>query len=117
MISAGVAPSKPISLIAVDANTKDEQRLSEFAPYLRFLAKVEGIELASADPAEAAVAVVGGNLKLFLPMAGLIDFEAEKGLQSRLCLGSALPCLGGPCPREVLKDTGKCDAHGVVGVS
>lgn len=73
-----VAPSKPINLIAVDANAQDQQRLGEFAPYLRFLAKVEGIELANEDPTQAAVAVVGGNLKLFLPMAGLIDFEAEK---------------------------------------
>jgi valyl-tRNA synthetase len=73
-----VAPSKPISLIAVDASDTDRQRLTEFAPYLRFLAKVDTVDIASNDPAQAAVALVGGTLKLFLPMAGLIDFDAER---------------------------------------
>jgi valyl-tRNA synthetase len=73
-----VAPSKPISLVAVDANETDRQRLTEFAPYLRFLAKVDTVDIASNDPAQAAVALVGGTLKLFLPMAGLIDFDAER---------------------------------------
>ncbi len=73
-----VAPSKPINLIAVDATEQDRQRLNDFASYLRFLTKVEQISIESKDPSQAAVAIVGGNLKLFLPMAGLIDFEAEK---------------------------------------
>ena len=72
-----VAPSKPISLVATDANDTDCQRLNEFAPYLRFLTKVEAIEISNTDPTQAAVALVG-NLKLFLPMAGLIDFDAER---------------------------------------
>lgn len=73
-----VAPSKPINLIAVDATEQDRQRLNDFASYLRFLTKVEQISIENKDPSQAAVAIVGGNLKLFLPMAGLIDFEAEK---------------------------------------
>jgi len=73
-----VAPSKPISLIAVDAKESDRQRLTQFSAYLKFLAKVEQVSFADEDPAQSAVAVVGGHLKLFLPMAGLIDFEAEK---------------------------------------
>ena len=72
-----VAPSKPISLVATDANDTDCQRLNEFAPYLRFLTKVDAIEISNTDPTQAAVALVG-NLKLFLPMAGLIDFDAER---------------------------------------
>ncbi|MCH9742351.1 MAG: valine--tRNA ligase [Proteobacteria bacterium] len=73
-----VAPSKPINLIAVDATEQDRQRLQDFASYLRFLTKVKQISIENKDPSQAAVAIVGGNLKLFLPMAGLIDFEAEK---------------------------------------
>jgi valyl-tRNA synthetase len=73
-----VAPSKPIRLVAVDANGSDQQRLTQFAAYLTFLAKVETVTLEAQDPTQAAVAIVGGHLKLFLPMAGLIDFEAEK---------------------------------------
>jgi valyl-tRNA synthetase len=73
-----VAPSKPIHLIAVDANAQDQERLRQFAAYLKFLTKVEAITIETQDPTQSAVAIVGGHLKLFLPMAGLIDFEAEK---------------------------------------
>jgi valyl-tRNA synthetase len=72
-----VAPSKPISLIATDANGTDKARLTDFVAYLRFLTKVETIDLSDTDPTQAAVALVG-SLKLFLPMAGLIDFDAER---------------------------------------
>lgn len=77
-VDLGVAPSKPISLIAVDATESDQQRLTRFSAYLKFLAKVEAVTQETQDPTQAAVAIVGGHLKLFLPMAGLIDFTAEK---------------------------------------
>lgn len=73
-----LTPSKPITLVAVDASEQDKQRLADFAPYLKFLAKVDGTQFADTDPVQAAVAVIGGHLKLYLPMAGLIDIAAEK---------------------------------------
>lgn len=73
-----IAPSKPLPLLIQNASEADQQRLSQHQSLLAKLAKVESVELLSADqePPQSAVALLG-QMKILVPMAGLIDVTAE----------------------------------------
>ncbi|WP_428622135.1 valine--tRNA ligase [Sedimenticola sp.] len=73
-----IAPSKPLPVLLQNAGPEDQARLARNRHYLDFLARLESATLLdSEDEApESAMALVGG-MKLLIPMAGLIDKEAE----------------------------------------
>ena len=73
-----VSPAKRPTLYASGASETDLARLDAHGERLRALARLEAIEvLGEADERpEAAVALVG-TLELLLPLAGLIDVDAE----------------------------------------
>ncbi|MGK9517828.1 hypothetical protein O6467_24050, partial [Salmonella enterica subsp. enterica] len=74
-----VAPSKTIALLLADGDMADRARIERFAAQLRFLVRLEDIGwLADADAAPAAAAAVVGELKLFVPLEGLVDLAAER---------------------------------------
>jgi valyl-tRNA synthetase len=73
-----IAPGKPVPVLLSHASSEDEQRLAAARPYINFLAKTESIELLQAgqhEP-ESAIALVG-EMKILIPLAGLIDKDAE----------------------------------------
>ncbi|MDX5152257.1 MAG: valine--tRNA ligase, partial [Acidiferrobacterales bacterium] len=73
------APSKRFSVLAQNVNAQQQARITTYLPYLRFLARVDDVEvLANSDAApESAIALVG-DMKLLVPLAGLIDKAAEQ---------------------------------------
>ena len=74
-----IPPGKAIPLLFADGDARDRERSAKFAAQLSFLGRVEAprwIE-AKADEPAAAVAMVG-TLRVLIPLAGLIDVEAEK---------------------------------------
>ncbi|TWI14229.1 valine--tRNA ligase [Aerolutibacter ruishenii] len=74
-----VAPGKAVSLLLADGVDADRTRTSRFDSQLKFLTRVERIEwLAGADQAPAAAAAVVGELKLLVPLEGLVDLGAER---------------------------------------
>ena len=73
----GVSPAKSVRLLVSGGGAQDAARVERFATQLGFLAKVEGIEAISGDPPPAAAALVG-ELKLFVPLEGLVDLDAER---------------------------------------
>ncbi len=74
-----VAPSKSIRLLLQDGAAQDRMRADRFAPSLSFLLKLEDIAWLEdgADPPASATAMVG-QLKLLVPLAGLVDLDAER---------------------------------------
>src|SRR5699024_647330 len=73
------APGKPISLIFADGDADDRHRTEQFADSLATLGRLESqrwLETGDEEPA-AAVSVVGA-LRVLIPLAGLIDVDAEK---------------------------------------
>jgi valyl-tRNA synthetase len=73
-----IAPSKALPVLVTNASERDRAWIEQARPYLDFLARTESITVL-ADPAEApesAIALVG-EMKLLIPMAGLIDQDAE----------------------------------------
>ena len=77
--SNDIKPGKPLTVLIQSASELDQQRLNNNEHYLKDLAKIDSISLlnASDEPPESATALVG-EMKILIPMAGLIDVEAEK---------------------------------------
>jgi len=72
-----IAPSQTIPVMVANTSETDRQRLTAHRAAIDFLARVESIdEIAANDAPEAATALVG-DMQLRVPLAGLIDQEAE----------------------------------------
>src|SRR5690606_9369946 len=74
-----VAPGKQVALLLAGGTGGDRERVQRFASQIRFLNKVERIEFLD-DPgqAPAAATAVVGDLKLLVPLEGLVDLDAER---------------------------------------
>ncbi len=73
-----ISPSKSLSVLLKNVNKNDLRRLTENEQFLSSLAKLESIKVLSDDeqsPASASALV--GDLSVLIPMAGLINKEAE----------------------------------------
>ena len=73
----GISPAKSIPLLWHSTNAEDKTRLATLESSLKFLAKIESITELSGDAPASATALIS-ELQVFIPMAGLIDFSAEK---------------------------------------
>ncbi|SKA20355.1 valine--tRNA ligase [Novilysobacter spongiicola] len=74
-----VAPSKHVSLLLAGASDSDRKRTERFASSLRFLTRLDRIEfIDDAASAPAAATAVVGELKLLVPLEGLVDMGAER---------------------------------------
>ncbi|WP_448546523.1 valine--tRNA ligase [Thalassotalea fusca] len=73
-----IAPSKPLPVLLKNVNDEDARRLADNEQFLSALAKLEQVTvLADDDEGPASATAVIGNMSLLIPMAGLIDKEAE----------------------------------------
>jgi len=73
-----IDPRKPLPVLLQNGSEKDRQRLQANQHYVRSLGRVASIEwLKHEDAPESATALIG-EMKLLIPMAGLIDKEAEQ---------------------------------------
>lgn len=73
-----IAPSKPLPVLLQNASDQDQSNLAANRHYLDFLARLESATVLAEDEEapESATALVG-EMKVLIPMAGLIDKEAE----------------------------------------
>ncbi|MDY6955570.1 MAG: valine--tRNA ligase [Pseudomonadota bacterium] len=73
-----IAPGRPLPVCLQNAGTEDRRRLDTYRPYLDKLARLERVIFLSPGEAlpEAALAILG-DLKIAVPLAGLIDVAAE----------------------------------------
>src|SRR5690606_24205870 len=73
----GVSPSRQVPLLVQAGTGGDAARLQRFDAQLRFLNRLERIEVVESDPPPSAAGLVG-ELKLFVPLEGLVDLDAER---------------------------------------
>jgi valyl-tRNA synthetase len=79
-----IAPSRAIPLLFAAGNASDRARATKFADQIAFLARAESQRWLGAGEAEpAAAAAIVGEMKLLIPLAGLIDIDAEKARLAR----------------------------------
>ncbi|MCC5868118.1 MAG: valine--tRNA ligase [Gammaproteobacteria bacterium] len=74
-----IAPGRALPVVIEDAGSGDRERIGRYGDMLRQIARLERIEIldpGSPPPAGSAVAVLG-QLKVHVPLAGLIDVAAE----------------------------------------
>ncbi|MBA1244648.1 valine--tRNA ligase [Pseudomonas japonica] len=75
-----IGPGKPLHLYLKNASAEDRRRLEENQHLLRKLAKIEAFTvLEAADEAPLSATALVGELEVLVPMAGLIDKDAELG--------------------------------------
>ena len=73
-----IAPGRPVPVLLADSSEQDRKNATQHRAFLDFLARTESItvlEPGDAGP-ESATALVG-NMKILIPLAGLIDKDAE----------------------------------------
>jgi valyl-tRNA synthetase len=74
-----IAPGKTIPLLLADGDAEDRRRAEKFSAQIEFLARSEAPRWLAAGEAEpAAAAAVVGNLRVLIPLGGLIDLDAER---------------------------------------
>ena len=73
-----ISPGKPLCVCLQHGSEADRERLLHSEQYLKALARLDSIDWLApeAEPPESATALVG-EMKILIPMAGLIDKEAE----------------------------------------
>ncbi len=71
-----ISPGKPLDVLVADAQAQDETRLQKLGLWLKALGRIQSLSPAGEQPPESAIAMVG-QMKLLVPMAGLIDKDAE----------------------------------------
>lgn len=73
-----IAPGKPLPVLLQSGSATDQNYLTNNTVYLLKLARLESITWLNNDDTtpESAIALVG-EMKILIPMAGLIDKEAE----------------------------------------
>ena len=78
----GVSPSRQVPLLMQGGSGDDSARLQRFDSQLRFLLRLDGINAVAGDPPPSATGLVG-ELKLFVPLEGLVDLDAERARLDR----------------------------------
>ncbi len=73
-----IAPAKPVPVYLANASDSDKLLAQKHRHFLDFLARTESIEVLAPDDhgPESATALVG-EMKVLIPLAGLIDKDAE----------------------------------------
>jgi len=73
-----IAPSRPLPVLLANASIDDRKCLAAHRRYLDFLGRLESVTVLEAGQSapEAATALVG-EMQILIPMAGLIDKDAE----------------------------------------
>jgi len=72
-----IKPSKALPVLIQNGSQQDKQRLDSNAQYIQSLAKTESITWLDSDEAPESATALVGDMKVLVPMAGLIDKDAE----------------------------------------
>ncbi len=73
-----ISPNKSLSVLLRNANQQDWQRIQSTQAFLGTMAKLEKIDMLAPDEeAPASATALVGEMEILIPMAGLIDKQAE----------------------------------------
>ena len=74
-----IPPKQPISIIIQDASSSDHEKLETLGSFIRNLGSVESItHKESSDELPKSAIALMGEMKVFIPLADLVDIEEEK---------------------------------------
>jgi len=72
-----IPPGKPLGILLQNWTTQDQNNFKRSQQYIYSLAKVENIEWLKDDSAPESATALVGKMKILIPLAGLIDKQAE----------------------------------------
>ncbi len=72
-----ISPAKKIPVLLRGADADDQRRMDENRQFLGSLAKLESLDWFTGDKAPMSATQLVGEMEVLVPMAGLIDKEAE----------------------------------------
>jgi valyl-tRNA synthetase len=73
-----IAPGKPVPVLLANASAQDAAWAAAARPYLDFLARTDSVEvLPPGDEGPESATALVGQMKVLIPLAGLIDKDAE----------------------------------------
>lgn len=73
-----ISPNKPLNVLLRNVSTSDQNRLELSAQFLSQMAKLESVtQLSDDEQAPACATALVGEMEIMIPMAGLIDKDAE----------------------------------------
>lgn len=73
-----ISPSKPLAILCRNGSDQDKARLDANLTFLQTLAKLDTVTwLATGDEAPMSATALVGDMEVLVPMAGLIDKDAE----------------------------------------
>jgi valyl-tRNA synthetase len=73
-----IAPGRPVPVLLADSDQKDRDNAVRHRAFLDFLARTESITvLEPGDPGPESATALVGKMKVLIPLAGLIDKDAE----------------------------------------
>ena len=76
---AQLGPGKALDILVRNTTDDDQRRFTNNKAYLRKLARLESITFLSSDAeVPPSLSALCGNLEILVPMAGVIDVEAER---------------------------------------
>ena len=73
-----ISPGKPLPVLLQDASGTDQSRADTYAPLLARVGRVESITVLGADEPPASATALLGDMRLLVPMKGMIDVDAER---------------------------------------
>jgi valyl-tRNA synthetase len=73
-----ISPGKPLPVLLQDASATDQLRAETYAPLLARVGRVESITVLGADEPPASATALLGDMRLLVPMKGVIDVDAER---------------------------------------
>jgi len=72
-----IKPGKPLPVLLQNASEQDQHRLITTLAYLKSLARVESVKVLHDEEAPESATALVGEMKVLIPMAGLIDKAEE----------------------------------------
>lgn len=79
----GVSPGRSVALLLQGGGENDRPRVARFASQLQSLLRLESISWLDGSEAPASAAAVVGELRLLVPLQGLVDLDAERARLDR----------------------------------
>ena len=72
-----ISPGKALPVLLQEVDPEDRARADKHRAFLKFLARIENITFLEGEAPPSATALLG-KMKILVPLAGLIDVEAER---------------------------------------
>ena len=72
-----IPPGKPLSILLQNWTAQEQNYFTSSQQYIHSLAKIENIEWLKEDTAPESATALVGEMKILIPLAGLIDKDAE----------------------------------------